>query len=292
MGCSRRSRVRDFAMVSPRMWLDPRMDALRQRGPEGPSVLSYLKTSPHSNMIGLFWQPIPYMGYESGLGEDGASRGLQFCMDAGFCDYDSLSRMVWVFDMAAEQIAEQLSPKDSRCKGVQNAYNALPPNRFLGPFFDRYAAAFSMTQRRGEESEIDLFGHSPIGPLQAPPTQGKGKGKGKGEGEGEENTPQPPRGSSGGSPSAEFQAFWATWPASERKGGKAECLEVWEKNRLAVEAAAITEHVKAMALTEGWTKQNRAFVPAPVVYLRGRRWDGAELANGSSALPAHMQGLL
>jgi hypothetical protein len=185
-------------MVSPRMWMDPRMDALREKGHEGPCVISYLKTSPHSNMLGLFWQPIPYMGFETGLGEHGAAKGLQDCIDVGFCDFDSSSRMVWVFDMAAEQIGETLSPKDHRCKGVQNTYDALPENRFLGAFYDRYATAFHMTGRRGVEVDVDLFGPVPVRPLQGGSKQGEGEreGQGQGQGQGDKGASGP----SGGNP--------------------------------------------------------------------------------------------
>jgi len=78
-------------------------------------------------------------------------------------------------------------------------------------------------------------------------------------------------------PSAQFEAFWSAWPRSDRKGGRAECVKFWEEKGLEVEGAGIVAHVAAMARTEGWTKQNGEFVPAPLVYLRGRRWDGAEL---------------
>lgn len=75
-----------------------------------------------------------------------------------------------------------------------------------------------------------------------------------------------------------FLDFWASWPKSERKGGKGECVEVWEKSRLEAEAAEIVNHVKAMSATEAWRKQAGQFIPAPVVYLRGRRWEGAEFS--------------
>jgi hypothetical protein len=80
-----------------------------------------------------------------------------------------------------------------------------------------------------------------------------------------------------------FAEFWACWPKSDRKGGRAECVSVWEKAGLEIEAPTIIDHVKAMAKTEGWTKQGGSFVPAPVVYLRGRRWDGAELSEAGSS---------
>lgn len=79
-----------------------------------------------------------------------------------------------------------------------------------------------------------------------------------------------------------FVEFWASWPKSERKGGKADCLKVWRKDRLEGQAMAILAHVRFMKMGREWTKDAGAFIPAPVVYLRAKKWDGAEI----EALPA------
>lgn len=72
-----------------------------------------------------------------------------------------------------------------------------------------------------------------------------------------------------------FAEFWSTWPASNRKGGKAECLKVWTSRHLEKSADVIVNHVKCMTTTNDWAKNFGEFIPAPVVYLRGARWDGA-----------------
>lgn len=128
----------------------------------------YLMTSPHSNMLGLFSQPILYAAHETGLGQEGASKGLQRCIEVGFCDYDTESEMVWVYEMASYQIADSLSSGDKRCKGIQKDYNALPNNPFLPAFFDRYASAFHLTDKR-EYSASEPVDNKPLGmPLTKP----------------------------------------------------------------------------------------------------------------------------
>jgi len=74
-----------------------------------------------------------------------------------------------------------------------------------------------------------------------------------------------------------FPEFWDSWPKSDRKGGRGECLKVWKSKGFDSQADSILAHVAAMAKTESWTKQGGEFIPAPVVYLRGGRWDGADL---------------
>ena len=127
------------------------MKALR-RSPEGVIVAMYLMTSPSSNMLGLFSQPVLYMAHETGLGLEGASKGLRDCVAAGFCSFDEASEFVWVHEMAKYQIANEIKASDNRCKGIQKDYDSLPDNPFLGPFFDRYSKAFHLTNRRGSEA--------------------------------------------------------------------------------------------------------------------------------------------
>ena len=80
-----------------------------------------------------------------------------------------------------------------------------------------------------------------------------------------------------------FAEFWKTWPSSERKQAKGKCLEAWKKAKAEAVSADVVSHVKQLKASEGWTKQNAQFIPAPLVYLSQRRWEGAEHEPGSSA---------
>lgn len=139
--------MREYAKIVPKMWHGKTMKALRKH-PEALIVAMYLMTSPSSNMLGLFAQPVMYMAYETGLGIEGASKGLHVCVDAGFCSYDEESEFVFVHEMASYQIASELNPKDKQCVGIQKAYDALPENPFLEAWHDRYAAAFHLVNKR------------------------------------------------------------------------------------------------------------------------------------------------
>jgi hypothetical protein len=180
---------REYAKVAPKLWQGGRTaKALRKRGPKALVMALYLMSSPHSNMLGLYSQPLLYAAHETGLGVEGASEGLQDCIECGFCGYDEDSEVVWVYEMAQYQIAEALSSGDKRCKGIQKVYDALPDNPFLGAFFDRYADAFHMTVRRDGRSGSE-------GAYQAPSKPGAGAGAGAGAGGGapEGACPPPPQ---------------------------------------------------------------------------------------------------
>lgn len=95
------------------------------------------------------------------------------------------------------------------------------------------------------------------------------------------NNPQTPKGAD--DPQG-FAEFWDAWPKSARKGGRAECLKVWKRNGLESVKTEILAHVRHMAGSSEWSEQGGKFIPAPVVYLRGAKWDGAELGASSGGL--------
>lgn len=172
--------MRDYAKVSPKFWTGETGQEIARRGSEAVVVAMYLMTSPHSNMLGLYYQPTLYMAEETGLNPEGASKGLQHCMEAGFCDYDPVSKWVWVFEMAGYQIGSDLEPTDKRCKGIQKDYLALPNVPFLGPWFDYYAEHYHLPERREYVPKVQGATFKLVSPLEAPSKPRTGEGEGTG----------------------------------------------------------------------------------------------------------------
>lgn len=85
----------------------------------------------------------------------------------------------------------------------------------------------------------------------------------------EKNTPLPPSGA--------FLRFWASWPASERKEAQGKCWEVWLKRDFDLLAEQILSHVDSLKSSERW---RGGYIPAPLVYLNQRRWEGADSESG------------
>lgn len=96
------------------------------------------------------------------------------------------------------------------------------------------------------------------------------------------------------SPSAPdgFETFWAEWPSGGRKGGRAECLKVWRKEKLEAQAASIVAHVKALKTSREWLADGGQFIPAPVVYLRQKRWDGADVGSSTPSVDPRFVGAI
>jgi uncharacterized protein YdaU (DUF1376 family) len=71
-----------------------------------------------------------------------------------------------------------------------------------------------------------------------------------------------------------FSEFWIAWPKNERKQDKAKCLDHWKRNNLSAIAEAISADVRVKRGTQKWQE---GYIEAPLVYLRGKRWeDGVE----------------
>jgi len=70
-----------------------------------------------------------------------------------------------------------------------------------------------------------------------------------------------------------FKAFWEAWPRSERKQAQGKCYELWVKSGFDGISDRILSHVDVLKKSDGW---KRGFIPAPLVYLRDKRWEGAD----------------
>lgn len=143
--------MREYARISPKFWIGETGTAIRELGAQAQLVALYLMSSPHSNMIGMYWQPLSYIAEEVGLTAQAVEKTMISLIDIGFCCYDLQTKVVWIKEMAKYQIGERLDAKDKQSKGVQNAYNDVPGNPFLRDFFEMYSEALNMTHARTYE---------------------------------------------------------------------------------------------------------------------------------------------
>lgn len=135
--------MRDYGKVSPQFWVGKTGRSLR--GNMGAQIVAlYLMTSPHANMIGVFYCPIDYIAKETGLPIEGASKGLQSLIEGDFCTYESDSEYVFVHQFAANQIGEDLKPNDKRVQGVINELAKVPKGQCWQSFRARYAVPYNL----------------------------------------------------------------------------------------------------------------------------------------------------
>lgn len=67
-----------------------------------------------------------------------------------------------------------------------------------------------------------------------------------------------------------FGEFWAAWPTSKRKVGKAACEAKWGRLALDPLADKIIASVARLKASEQWTS---GFEPAPLTYINQKRWE-------------------
>lgn len=74
-----------------------------------------------------------------------------------------------------------------------------------------------------------------------------------------------------------FQEFWESWPKTDRKTAKAECLKKWKLRGLDAHADEILLHLTAMKTTKKWQE---GYEPAPLTYINQKHWeDGLPAEN-------------
>lgn len=254
--------MRDYAKVSPTFWTGNTGQALRRRGFEGAYVGAYLMTSPHANMLGLFYQPVLYLAEETGLPLEGAWKGLRDCVAEGFCHYDEATKMVWVVEMAAWQIAKQLKDSDNRCAGIQKDYDGLQNNPFLAAFFDRYQGAFHLKNKRGYEGPS-----KPLRSQEQEQEQEQERARSK-------TLPQNPPKATKASPKVKpcperFAEFWTLYP---RKIDKGDAVKAFAKLTEAQAEAAITA-IPKHALHWQALGTEQKYIPHAASWLNGQRWE-------------------
>lgn len=135
--------MREFSQVMPTFWTGETGKAIKGK-PELQVLAFYLLTNPHSNALGLYYLPIPFIVHETGLPEKKIIDGLKKLAD--FARYDAASEFVWVIGMAGRQLGE-MDPSDNRMKGIRKLWSSLPANPFTGDFWAKYGEKYGLERR-------------------------------------------------------------------------------------------------------------------------------------------------
>lgn len=143
--------MREYGKIFATFWTGETGQALQRFGHEAVIMAAYLMSCSHSNMLGLFRIPLGYAAEETGLGFEGACKGMQGCIATGFCYYDPSSKFVWVVEMAHWQIEKKLKSIDKRVIGVRRSYAQLPDNPFLEDWFLHYSDDFLLDEPRSSK---------------------------------------------------------------------------------------------------------------------------------------------
>jgi uncharacterized phage protein (TIGR02220 family) len=147
--------MREYAKVSGRFWSGETGRRLREAGRDAQAVALYLITCPSSNMLGLYYLPLPTFCHEVGISKEGASKALRRVSEASFAFYDAPSEYVWVLEMARWQIGTALDPKDKRVTGIKRELEMLRKSPFFNEFLKRYREPFHLQDVSSEGSPFE-----------------------------------------------------------------------------------------------------------------------------------------
>ena len=158
--------MRDYGSVSPKFWLAGTGRELRG-DPEAQVVALYLMTSPHATMTGVYHVPRVYIAHETGMPLEVASKALRRLIEAGFCAYDEATETVFVYRMAAYQVAEALKPSDKRVKAIRREVEQMPQGALRTRFLQIYGDAFHVADMLTSEGPSQAPSGAPPKPLRS-----------------------------------------------------------------------------------------------------------------------------
>jgi len=152
---------------------------------EGKMLFLYLLTSPHRNMGGFYYLPLPYLCFDIGLDENKVARAFEELEDRGMAVYDKDTQVVLIKKWFCYNPIEN----ENQAKGLNKQLAEVPKSRLFEPFIDciKKHCKYTETILKG----FDIPSPNPSERVSKPYTK-PGTGTGTGTGTGEEDSPNPP----------------------------------------------------------------------------------------------------
>lgn len=261
--------MRDYGKVYSSIWSSADFRALSE---DGRTLVLYLLTSHHGTIAGVFRLPDGYACEDMQWEPARVVEAFGELLSKGFANRCETTKWVWVSKFlewnppenpnqrkAASKMAcsvpDQCSWKSAFMRVCGPLLGIEPPQEANGSPTVTEQLLNQKQEQEQEQKQNKTDAHLSAG--DAKPQAVKA---------------EPPG----------FTNFWADWPKSERKGGKAKCLEAWRKARLEDSAPEILAHLASMKDSPTWRKEAGQYIPAPLAYLNGRKWDGADVQVESS----------
>jgi hypothetical protein len=135
--------MRDYGKIRPKFWTQGTGKRLRG-DPPAQVVATYLMSGPPTHMTGIFYCPLPTVSYETGIPLEGVGEALRRLSEEDFAHFDATYDLVWVPNLAREQIGTTLKPRDniipSLCKWLEKFGN----HAFCLDFVHRYRGPYNL----------------------------------------------------------------------------------------------------------------------------------------------------
>ena len=152
---------------------------------EGKMLFLYLLTSPHRNMGGFYYLPLPYLCFDVGLDEKRVSKAFEELTDKDMALYDFDAQVVLIKKWFCYNPIEN----ENQAKGLNKQLAEIPKSKLFKPFVNcvKEYCKYIESILKG----FDIPFRNPSETLSEPYTK-PGTGTGTGTGTGEEDSPNPP----------------------------------------------------------------------------------------------------
>lgn len=150
--------MRTLAIIKPQSWREPNWRRLRAIPVAGRLIARYLESCPSSNPYGLFHVTFGEIAGDLGITIAEVQEAMPELARMKWADYDTEAEMVWVIDGAKSQLKLPLKKGDYQIRAANTWFENVSPNKFLAPFFDRYATALSLEAPRLDLDDSAIFG--------------------------------------------------------------------------------------------------------------------------------------
>ncbi len=126
-------------MRFPSFWVQGVGLKIVRAGKDALILSDHLVTGPHANQYGLYILPLSLVAHHTPLTEAEVKKAMRVLIRLEYAAYDYQSGMVWVREMAAEQLRAPLSPRNTVVKNIRRWFWGLPQNLSLvKEFYSRY----------------------------------------------------------------------------------------------------------------------------------------------------------
>jgi len=102
----------------------------RMLSEEGKMLFLYLLTSPHRNMGGLYYLPLPYLCFDVGLDEKRVSKAFEELTDKDMAQYDYNTQVVLIKKWFCYNPIEN----ENQAKGLNKQLAEIPKSKLFKPF--------------------------------------------------------------------------------------------------------------------------------------------------------------
>lgn len=145
----RSSQRRAYGTMPSEVWLGIAIPGFLSLSAEAKLAEVYLLSSPHANMLGLYWLPLPYMARETRLSEERIGAVIEELEDAEMIKYDPASEHVFVKHFVKTQVLGQndgLKANDKQVKAARSIFADLPSTPLTGDLMAEYGVALHLAQ--------------------------------------------------------------------------------------------------------------------------------------------------